>query len=351
MAENSCVGASFDRAALDRAIPLIPTRSERLIKKVRNVGCALVAGSTMLSGLVYTAYNLTEGHYGLNAELPDVPPDAVLEQVDDAVYLEGRFPTRKEVSEGKVSYEDWSGARLSGVSLGNGWYLTAGHGLLDDNSKPVSPLECANYMVHGISESGNPYQIMPRQVSVASEEIAKDYAMFRGPEPASDPVSYYGQPALAPPAMEIADEVPAEGEVVYFVNWEPAADGTERKPRNDKPGYNQPAIFAGIVRQKEAGYINVATGLKSYGEGVPEDRLRPGGSGGLVLNAKGELVGLSNARQEHIGFYGLLRTAIGPLGVPGDGSEAVVTIIDDTIVDHLKAETLKADQCSFVDQP
>lgn len=91
------------------------------------------------------------------------------------------------------------------------------------------------------------------------------------------------------PDMSLVSARPKQGEVVYFINFQPTADGKLRSPTD-------PAIFSGTVVYVTARDIVVAAGGgASFGRGVPDTMLRKGASGGAVVNAQGELIGLSIA--------------------------------------------------------
>jgi hypothetical protein len=86
---------------------------------------------------------------------------------------------------------------------------------------------------------------------------------------------------------------------LYFINFEPTADGTLRSPAVQSNAdaahdYSKPAIFAGTYLGRTNDGMEIATGYgKSYGRGAPDIMLRKGASGGAILNSEGQLVGLS----------------------------------------------------------
>ena len=96
------------------------------------------------------------------------------------------------------------------------------------------------------------------------------------------------------PTATLADSAPAAGSTVYFVNYQPKADGQTRSPL--MRGASDPVIFTGIALGTDSHGFAIATGQgKSYGLGEPETLLRKGASGGAVFDAKGNLLGLSVA--------------------------------------------------------
>lgn len=104
------------------------------------------------------------------------------------------------------------------------------------------------------------------------------------------------------PDIRLARVTPKKGETVYFINFQPTADGHVRNPSADsKPGtvdYTKPAIFSGVVAERERDRVVIATGYsKSYGLGATDNMVRKGASGGAIVNVRGELVGLSVASE------------------------------------------------------
>lgn len=101
------------------------------------------------------------------------------------------------------------------------------------------------------------------------------------------------------PDAKLANRQPKKGEIVYFVNFQPTADGNVRSPAipassNAQTDYSKPAIFTGTVLGSDDNGLAIATGHgKSFAAGAADTMLRKGASGGAILNAKGELVGLS----------------------------------------------------------
>jgi len=83
------------------------------------------------------------------------------------------------------------------------------------------------------------------------------------------------------------------GETLYFANYEPLPSGASRTPSLHTP----PATYIGVVDGFQMnGDIDVITGLKGYklaGDRFADSRGRPGSSGGLVVNSKGQEVGIS----------------------------------------------------------
>jgi S1-C subfamily serine protease len=105
------------------------------------------------------------------------------------------------------------------------------------------------------------------------------------------------------PDIKLGRQAPQKGDTVYFINFQPTADGVLRSPAaigatDPAHDYSKPVIFAGTyLGQSEDGPV-IATGYgKSYGRGAPDIMVRKGASGGAVLNGQGELVGLSVSSQ------------------------------------------------------
>jgi hypothetical protein len=105
------------------------------------------------------------------------------------------------------------------------------------------------------------------------------------------------------PNITLATERLKPGETVYFINFQPTADGRVRSPLaadavQGAADYSKPAVFSGLVVQSENKRAVIATGYsKSYGLGIADNTVRKGASGGAIVNVRGELVGLSVASQ------------------------------------------------------
>jgi hypothetical protein len=115
----------------------------------------------------------------------------------------------------------------------------------------------------------------------------------------------------AQPKIEIAPQPPKIGQPVYFVNFE-TLNGIERSPSESVvqtlngvngnynpalyPGeFTHPAIFGGIfLGTRKDGFYTSVGGSKSYDK-QGDTIVTPEGSGGAVLNSKGQLIGLSVA--------------------------------------------------------
>jgi len=204
----------------------------------------------------------------IESEYPDLP-QAVAKSIQSVVSLQ-----RLTASGSR------NGWVASGVILNNHQVLTAGHAT-DDGGKSLS---CSN-------------------ISVAVPGFMTAAAASR--LPATYGSAEYGETVDAAllsvkadtnfrnlPAVTLASAPPKAGDTVFFINYEPRADGTLRNPLAEDS--NDPAVFSGVVIGTGKHGLAVATGAgQSYGHGDPETMLRKGASGGAVVNARGELVGLS----------------------------------------------------------
>ncbi len=105
------------------------------------------------------------------------------------------------------------------------------------------------------------------------------------------------------PDVKLAGRQPKKGETVYFVNFQPTADGNVRSPATPASAdaatdYSKPVVFTGTVLGKSDNGLAIATGHgKSFAAGAADTMLRKGASGGAILNTSGELVGLSVSSQ------------------------------------------------------
>ncbi len=86
---------------------------------------------------------------------------------------------------------------------------------------------------------------------------------------------------------------------VYLANYEPDIKSIDRNPNAQANTFDQstkytfPAIYSGIVLDTNGGRYSIATGVKSYGIGIPDNESRPGASGGPVFNQEGQLIGVT----------------------------------------------------------
>ena len=91
---------------------------------------------------------------------------------------------------------------------------------------------------------------------------------------------------------------PNPGDSLYLVNYEPDGNSIDRNPNASANPVSQaqihslPAIYSAVYLTSAGGKYIIATGIKSYGKGVPDTMSRPGASGGPVFNASGQLVGI-----------------------------------------------------------
>jgi S1-C subfamily serine protease len=101
------------------------------------------------------------------------------------------------------------------------------------------------------------------------------------------------------PDVKLARQMPQKGDMLYFINFQPTAEGALRNPLLKASGdpatdYSKPAIFGAMYLGSTADGMSLATGFgQSYGRGAPDIMVRKGASGGAVINARGELVGLT----------------------------------------------------------
>jgi hypothetical protein len=172
----------------------------------------------------------------------------------------------------------------SGVILNDHQVLTAGH--TASNSKGA--LSCAGTRVNAQGFlSSSAASSNPVSYASALHSGAADMAVLT-----VEPDENY----QSLPAISVASVLPKPGDVVYFINYQPQADGTIRDPLS--AGVGGPVIFSGIVIGHDAQGLQIATGGgTSYGHGQPETVLRKGASGGAIVNGNGELVGLSVSSQ------------------------------------------------------
>lgn len=180
------------------------------------------------------------------------------------------------------------GIVASGVIVGGGMVLTAGHAVEDDVR-----LACRGTTVDAAGYDA-PAGASRDTVTSGSVKYGKgaDIGLLR--------VDASRNLDRLPPA-EPASSSARKGDRVYFVNYQIRSDGQARTPYAGKiysaalaESLVEPARFEGIVLgMRKAGYT-VAIPSRTDGASV-DGLLRSGGSGGGVFNADGRLVGLSVA--------------------------------------------------------
>lgn len=185
-----------------------------------------------------------------------------------------------------IDHANQRGQVASGVIVDGQRVLTAGH-----NIKQGRELACADTEI--ISAGA--------MTSAAASSQAVTHASLRyGDKTDIALVSVQGsQNYDALPAIAIANRQPQAGDTVYFINFQPTADGAMRSPAlqaNSDPAkdYSKPAVFSGTVLGASSNGLAIATGQgKSYGKGAGDVLVRKGASGGAVVDKYGRLVGLS----------------------------------------------------------
>jgi hypothetical protein len=316
-------------------------------KILQTLGPLCVAGGVTVA--LYGAYIGVNGEYNINDNTPDTLPEPVAEQVTNAVHLQANLPHKDIVDKsGRVTgFDAWGKSQLSGLYLGNGYYISAGHALREQTNKPYSSLECGNYTISGYAADKKAYTVDPQQSVSTNVGFDNDMSMFRINSDNLKGLSNAGFDVEAAP-LQLAQKTPEKGETVYFVNWEPTPDGKERDPRSKDTKLDKPAIFAGVVTDVDDYTVRASTGLKSYGEGQPDDTVRPGASGGMVLNEAGELIGQSNGLKDG----SLLDTKWGPFGLPNNGDgQAVITRASQKVIDNAKQMIGQTEPCYLVAPP
>lgn len=204
----------------------------------------------------------------IESEYPDLP-QPVAKSIQSVVSLQ------RLTASG--SHSGWV---ASGVILNDRQVLTAGHAT-DDGGKSLS---CANMSVAvpGFMTAAAASRL-PALFGSAEYGESVDLALLTVKADAN---------FRNLPPVTLASARPKAGDTVFFINYQPKADGTARNPLAEDE--DDPAVFSGVVIGTEKHGLAVATGGgQSYGHGDPETMLRKGASGGAVVNAQGELIGLS----------------------------------------------------------
>lgn len=178
------------------------------------------------------------------------------------------------------------GVMASGVIVDGHQVLTAAH-----NIKQGRELACGNTEVIAAGVMTN---------AAASRQAVTHASLRYGKTTDIALVSVQGNQNFdALPILNIANRQPEAGDTVYFINFQPTADGVMRSPAlqsssDPSKDHSKPAVFSGIVLGSNGNGLAVATGQgKSYGVGVADQVVRKGASGGAIVDANGRLVGLS----------------------------------------------------------
>jgi hypothetical protein len=243
--------------------------------------------------------------------LPDVLPHNVAAQEPNDVKIQ--FLNREwntiNVAHQKVTLE--TVIEASGVRVGHGEFITAGHELRTSNNRPFN----------GVNVCGRLAVLAPfRFDSAPGTRIGidgKKYPSYGGDLTAKTEIgSNLGDESTILPdigyittteelpvldsGVRINSSQPSLDQDVFMENFEPESDNTDRNPLESDlsaaaiaGGASKPAIYGGIVLGREPnGQVIVAEGLKSYGQ-HSDDVSRGGASGGPVYNAEGNLVGIT----------------------------------------------------------
>lgn len=196
------------------------------------------------------------------------------------------------------SHDSYSSVEGSGLKIGPGLVLTAGHVVLKGN--PDNDLECAGSSVLSTLAGRHSYgswrhQILNRKAvyNTSNYTAGKDVAVLSVQRNAN----FDGLPTA-----RIAANPPVNGETVFFINYETGGSDSrvDHYPYIGSTGqtlfkggnYDHPAEYAGTMIGRQGPYILVATGEAGYGPRAGREvNSYPGGSGGEVLNSAGRLIG------------------------------------------------------------
>lgn len=275
----------------------------------------------------------------IDTVLPPELPQAVQAQVGSAVDIgseipleESRFPDGTlALSTSRVSSLG-SGVRISETEVATAGHVRAEH----------PEAACGDFTIKTrVEDSIRKAPVTAEAHSYLSDNVSAD----------SYDVPDFGIMEVEPRLLEgvpIAQvrQTPLEvGEPVYFVNYQPTADGTDREPSASDP-YSQPAEYGGIVASTDGQLSRVITDIgASYGD-VYDDVTRAGASGGAVFDAQGQLVaivsrGLESGLLGQNQAFGVELSAYPDVTV----SEAKVTPVTQTLIDQLRAEIDASPSC------
>lgn len=172
----------------------------------------------------------------------------------------------------------------SGIRINSNYVITAGHMFdrIPNTTTAGSAAECY-YLYFDSGETAGPLlhgkSSDPGTTSATSPDVGvAKYSDINDGYTDNPPQEQY----------KVANRPLKIGEKLFFINYEPTADGSIRYPNTGGP-----AVFGGVYLGKtDYGDYEILSGLKSYGA-VKDTVARPGASGGAVFTADGTLVGLS----------------------------------------------------------
>lgn len=278
-----------------------------------------VFGFGAISTLTVSAFGMSSAGTEVYIAAQDRFPDTLTEiepQIDFSVlagtdsppaFLDASTPNAVLVARQGPQGDGWTG---SGFAIDPTHVITAGHVLPDyRQGDGLSENGCGEAVVHSTSDSsgfigptasGQPPQGratgIGRYVSTLKDGYA-DYALAE----LTEPLPYDLSPVI------VRSEPLAVGEPVYFINYQPDASLNQRNPNHNSQtsnilsaeaiaqGYDRPAVLGGIVVQAAGDLTKVLTGFRSYGT-QPDDVIRGGASGGIVLDGHGSVAGMSVRR-------------------------------------------------------
>lgn len=218
-------------------------------------------------GITSTA-DVTESAEEIESQYPDLPP-AVAHSVRSVVAMQQILDETTQ-----------RGVIASAVIISDQQVLTAAH-----NINKSGHLACDNTSVVA--------QGMLTHAATSTDVVTHASAEYNKKNDLAVMTVQASDNFRALPNLTIANRLPEAGDTVYFINFQPTADGKVRSPAAPAD-YSKPAVFSGAVLGEKPNGIAIATGHgKSYGLGIADNMVRKGASGGAIVNAQGELVGLS----------------------------------------------------------
>ncbi|HEX3568265.1 MAG TPA: trypsin-like peptidase domain-containing protein [Candidatus Saccharimonadales bacterium] len=278
-------------------------------------------------------------------------PPSVANEVDTATSITIRnAPLVVTEADGTKSNLMLSGY-ASGVRIDDNEVLTAGHvGILDASSSKTAsnPYICTDeFSRQPLADPENPADDEKAQTGAGIRNQADDVALLRVP---SDPEATH---------IESLGSTPQTGDPLYFVNYEPTADGYMRQPGVSTAiaaeDYTKPAILGGVAYKLDGDHLLVIDDVgRNYGEGAPDVEIRPGASGGPVFSDDG-LVGLSVAAYPKVTAHEIEDT-FGGVQVHSDHPDeqyqvAVVQLITPNLIHELREGMQSClDNTPFTDQ-
>jgi hypothetical protein len=206
-------------------------------------------------------------------------PSLVQAVVNSAVDLE-------YYNNSNTSYE-----KASGVKIGPNLTISAGHEFLVNGPIQATNTSdsCRNTVIYSPNDKNTDQS--------SGSSVVSTYQYNDTSEPDVSFIKTEGDSQFNNLPTPSIGSVPSTGNKLFLINYEPDSSSEQRNPNSyenlgsDAKALSYPAIYSAVVLSTSGGRYTIATGIKSYGNGIPDTMSRPGASGGPVFNSNGQLIG------------------------------------------------------------